>query len=596
MRFPNKWKFGFFLFFLTILIFFPTLRNGFTNWDDPLYVLENELLMSFSPENIGKIFSTFLANHYHPLTVITYLFEYTLAGPNPFIFHFTSLLLHAFNAMLLFLMFHRLGKTVILAFFTALLFAVHPIHVESVSWVSGRKDLLYASFYLLGLITYLRYLDYGFSRREYLLSLGLFLCSCLSKVMAISFPVMILLFDFQRKRKLSFQLVIEKVPFFCFSILFVVIGLTGQKNLVVPIEKIDPLNIFLYVCFELRFYLEKLFFPLNLSAVYPWPEPEGNFLLPEYYLNPVLLILAGTGCTIIKAFRGKAFFGILFGLICIFPTLQINSKGYSFASDRYLYLASAGFFYTLAEAVFFFYRKFLPVPKKKKVLFAIFLIPLFFFSVISWERCKVWKNTSTLFNNVLEQFPRELFSRHNLVYFYMDSGNFQEARRHAEIGLGIKPSSTSLRNALARSFLLENRPDQAIESLKASLSLNPDNDVTHSMLGHAFFLSGNTDRAIEELEAARKLNPLNFLALLNLGIAYEKKGNIVQAEKSYLESISANPVNFKGYSNLAVLYWKNKDFEKAEKSFRKAGEIDPENPWLKETFANFLRETGKSLR
>ncbi|HMD13864.1 MAG TPA: glycosyltransferase family 39 protein, partial [Bacteroidota bacterium] len=216
---PRRWnsKTIFFLFAATAIVYIPSLFNHFTNWDDEIYILNNPLIKNLSVDGVAKIFSTpqYMGN-YHPLTLLSYAFDYHLAELQPFVYHVTNLLLHFGCTFLVFFFLIELGMQQTSSFLAALLFGIHPMHVESVAWLSARKDVLYAFFFLGALICYVRYIQRD-TKRWYILSLLLFICSIFSKAVAVSLPVVVLLIDYLLDRPFSKKSILEKIPFFLFS-------------------------------------------------------------------------------------------------------------------------------------------------------------------------------------------------------------------------------------------------------------------------------------------------------------------------------------------------------------------------------------------
>jgi len=219
------------LFLVVLVAFSPAFSNQFTNWDDPVYVTDNPLIRSLDWSSIASMFSIGTItqiHHYVPLVLLSYSIEYQLAGPNPAVFHGTNVVLHGIGAILVFWIVFQLSESLSFSLFVALLFAVHPLRVESVAWVTERKDMLSGVTFFGALLAYVFYLRRNKKKLFLLLSGVLFLCSLLSKAMAMSFPFVMLLVDYLRGRKLDKQSILEKIPFFALSIAFGVLTLVSQ--------------------------------------------------------------------------------------------------------------------------------------------------------------------------------------------------------------------------------------------------------------------------------------------------------------------------------------------------------------------------------
>jgi protein O-mannosyl-transferase len=260
-------------------VYFISLFNGFTNWDDQGYVTGNELIKSLSFDNIKKIFVTPVMGNYHPLTMLSYAVEYSIAGLSPFIYHLTNLLLHVLNTWLVYRVTRGLSANIVISFVTAVLFGIHPMHVESVAWISERKDVLYACFFLSSLIFYIRYVKGG-GRKMLFLSLFLFLLSLLSKGQAVSLTIVLFGVDFWLKRQWSLSLITEKIPFLLLSLAFGIAAIYVQHSFgyMQVIKLFSFTDRLFFACYALVLYLYKLILPVRLSCFYPFPAKMDFFI------------------------------------------------------------------------------------------------------------------------------------------------------------------------------------------------------------------------------------------------------------------------------------------------------------------------------
>ena len=270
----NKIKIVFLLFLILIIslpAFLPCLKNGFV-WDDRQYLIENSAVQALSFKNVTRIFTSFTEGNYHPVTFLSYLLEFHFFKLNPAGYHLINLILHLFNSLLVFWLFMLLTRSSAVSFITSILFAIHPLHVESVAWVSGRKDVLYAFFFITAIISYLYYLKKRKGNAFYLLSLFLFILSVLSKSMAVSLPLVLFLIDYLSGRKFDKTALLDKVPFFVLSIVFAVIGFVSQyTGGAVRQEPLVLYDSILNACYAVVFYLNKALAPVKLACFYPYP-------------------------------------------------------------------------------------------------------------------------------------------------------------------------------------------------------------------------------------------------------------------------------------------------------------------------------------
>jgi len=415
----NKWIPYIALFILTVLAYALSFNTDFIyNWDDAGYVTGSEFVKSLSFENIKNIFSeiNYMSN-YHPLTTLSYAVDWQIAGEHTAWYHFVNLLFHLANSMLVFILIKRFFKTQNdwIPFFVAAVFALHPMHVESVAWISERKDVMYTFFFLLATIKYIDYTEAERGKlKQYLLMLLLFVCSLMSKSAAVVFPVSLFLFDWYRRRKLDLMLVAEKIPMLALSVLFGLIALKSQAEAMQDLAPLLTLTERLQIVnHSLLTYIYKFALPIKLSGYYPYPIKDNNALPVIYSIAPfITLVLAG-----IVAWFGRKnrelLFGIAFFLINLALVLQLKPVGGAVLAERYTYVPYIGLAVPFA---FWLGRNATQQQIRKLVIGGIVLV----FAIMSFMRVPVWKNGDTLFTNVLEQFPRNPYAWDNRGGLYWD--------------------------------------------------------------------------------------------------------------------------------------------------------------------------------
>src|SRR6185436_7965524 len=329
---------------LTFIIYIPALNAGFVNWDDPDYVGANNTLirdLSLLPELI----TTPVQGNYHPLTMISLAINFAISKDAAWSYHLFNLIFHLINCILVYRLALLLSKNnSLIAFVTALLFGIHPLHVESVAWVSERKDVLYALFFIAGHISYTRYIDSG-SKKQYWLTLLFVVLSLLSKPAAVIFPVSLLCIDILRNRNISFKLLTEKIVFLIPAIILGLLTIGAQKNIGATGEEYFGLgkNI-LFGFYGIMMYFVKMIIPYKLSTFYPFP-PLNEPLSAAYYLAPLFaLVLAVVTYFTWKKYRFVAF-GISFYIANLLLVLQIFSVGSAVIAERYTYVPYIGLFF-----------------------------------------------------------------------------------------------------------------------------------------------------------------------------------------------------------------------------------------------------------
>ncbi|MEI8345362.1 MAG: tetratricopeptide repeat protein, partial [Candidatus Omnitrophota bacterium] len=402
--------------------FRPCLSNGVTNWDDNTYLTHNPVLLEPWPGNLKTMFLSSYCEERElkPLVVLSFAIERLWAGHNPFWYHLTNLLLHLFNTALVFLLFLRLGtRRMSVAFWTAALFALHPLRVESVAWIAERKDVLYAFFWFLSVGCYLRFCGTraqtdvcgsipGVGRhprpvRAYLLAVLFFILAVMVKPIALTLPAILLLFDYLQKRPISRSMLTDKIPFAILAVSLGSLLLAGQAEKMQRTwpgaNFLDP-QFYSTATYAIWFYLSKIFWPANLSCVYPSPSKTGLL----FDASPLILI-AAVSLVFYSARKNRALvFGLGFFLISLIPPLEMISVNVSFVQDRYTYLASLGIGYILAAG-------FVGLSDRLKgrwpgsVCLALAFLSLCQLGTMTSERCRVWRNSFTLWTDVIEKYP-----------------------------------------------------------------------------------------------------------------------------------------------------------------------------------------------
>lgn len=430
-----------FILLLTAVVFSPSLRNGFTNWDDQEYVTRNADLSNFSLRGVTRLCFSFYNANWHPLTMLSYLLDYRFFKLDPQGYHAVNLALHLLNCVLVFWFIFKLSGSIITASVTAVLFAIHPMHVESVAWISERKDLLYSGFFLASLIAYVCYLEKP-KPRYYYLSLFMFVLSLLSKVMAIMLVFVLFLIDYLRQKKIDKKSLIEKVPFFQLACIFMVAGLFAQRTYGTLIQNflLTVIHKVLIVSYALIFYLCKILFPVNLSCHYPYPKIDQILTLP-FLVSPFIVAVLAALVLYSKRYTKKIIFGTLFFLLTILPVIQIVPCGNWITADRFTYLTSVGLFYLAAEGARWLYLRIKSSAKIKLfVLFGILAGIIAVLSVLSWQRCGVWKNSLTLWSDALKKYPNSSAAYNNRATAYIAQKEYDLAIEDCSMTLQIEPN------------------------------------------------------------------------------------------------------------------------------------------------------------
>jgi len=390
----NRWMVPLILV-ITFLAFIPVLNAGFVSWDDGEYVYENLFLKN---SDLRSLLTNPMQGNFHPLTMFTLFINYTISGNDAWSYHLFNLIFHLINCFLVFRLAMSLSKNnTIISFTTAILFGIHPVHVESVAWVAERKDVLYALFFLAGLISYTKYADTN-SRKQYFLTTLFLILSLLSKPSAVIFPLAAFCIDLLRKRKLNVKLFIEKIPFFALALLMGIVTFFAQHE-AGSFGKIhiDTINKILYGFYGIMMYIIKLIAPVNLSVFYPFP-PLNSPLPIEYYIAPVFFVaLAFIFYYSLKKNRVIAF-GILFYLVNLLLVLQFLPVGSAVIAQRYAYIPYIGLFFIIGWIIDRYARD---TSKAWRVIFPI----VFVLSVLTWKQASTWYSSATLWDQAIKTQP-----------------------------------------------------------------------------------------------------------------------------------------------------------------------------------------------
>jgi protein O-mannosyl-transferase len=567
---PEKWKlYGSLVIILLIsfIAYFPVLHNGLLAWDDNAYIKNNPLIYSF---NLADIFSQNVKSNYHPLTILFLSLEYKLFGLNATGYHTVNLLLHLINVILVFYVIQLISGKAGVALVAALLFGVHPLHVESVAWVAELKDLLYTFFFLAAYIFYLKYIK-DFQKKNYVFALLLFLLSLLSKAMAASLPLVLILTDYFKGRKINLKTLSEKIPFFLLAIIFGIVALMAQKSSGAAdiIDFSFPQRI-LFACYGIIGYLYKLVLPLNLSAYYPYPIASGENIPLQYYIFPVLVIALIGAVFYSLRFTKKIFFGAAFFALTVFLVLQLIPVGGAVMADRYAYIPSIAIFYLAGEGFYFLWsknQKLIPV-----ILLSGFAI---FFSIKTYSRSGVWKNDMTLWNDVISRDQ-------NIYEAYINRGNAFKNENKNDLAMAdfskaieLNPNSSFAFYNRGTAYEDAKKYELAMADYNKAIELNPDFSPAYNNRGNLYANGNKSDLALADFNKAIELNKDYSQAYNNRGNLYANANKYDLALADFNKAVELSPGNSKAYNNRANVYVKKKQYDLAISDFSKAIVLNP---------------------
>ena len=588
---------------ITFGTFAVTFNNTYTNWDDGKYVEENPLIKPLNSETVKNIFVSeklyerYWMGNYHPLTMLSLNINYAFASKDedgnasPFGFQLINILLHIVNTLLLFFILKKFTKNTNIAFFAAVLFGVHTLHVESVSWIAERKDVLYTSFFLASLYIYSMFVEKQ-KIGLYIGSFILFVLSLLSKGQAVSLAVTLLLIDYFYERKLlSVRVIAEKIPFIILAAVFGLIAIEAQKqgNALQIINTTPILNRIGIAGYGFTMYILKLILPVNLCAVYPYPDIIHQ-TIPSYFWLGLITVISAV-IVALKYFKKNKFitFSIGFFMVNIFLLLQLLPVGSAIYADRYAYIPSIGFYLLIA----YFAHKI----KQKNLRIGVFAAYTSLLVFLTITRIGDWKDSRTLWEDVVSKQPKSVVAWNNLgsVYnrisqSYKDSSDFAnyEAYKIKAIecfdnGIDQKPDYTSAfynRGFSNKDLGIFKKDTNLVKIAITDFNSTIANDLTFVMAylerGLAYDWLGDFTRAINDYNIALQHQPKNMQVLVNRGITKGKMGNLEAAIKDFNLAISLNSESSEAYSNRGLAHAFMKDYELALSDYNKAIELEPD--------------------
>lgn len=574
---------------ITLAVFLPSVRNLFVNYDDDLYVYENPTVIhGLTAKGMAGAFGIHAVN-WHPVTWLSHELDYQIYGLHPWGHHLTSVLLHTATVVLLFLLLRELTGAVWPAAFVAAVFGIHPLRVESVAWVSERKDVLSGLFFVLTIWAYAR-----FVRRKtmvpYVLSLLCFALGLMSKPMLVTVPVILLLLDYwplRRSEPLP-ALLMEKLPYAALSGAVCAVTLYAQTTAIhtggmfsLPARLANALV-------SSAVYIKQIFLPAPLVVLYPFPThgtPAGPILLSG-------ILLAGLSIIAWKFRRTQPWLlvGWAWYLAMLLPVSGIIQVGRQAHADRYTYLPQIGIYVALTWlAAQWRMGRALAAALAGGVLIAL--------AVCSWRQIGYWQNSETLWKHALACTVENELAHVNLGAFYAKSGRLPEASAEYETALKINPDSPSALNDLASIFLAEGQADGARRAAEKAIQLQPEFPEPHLNLARALEKLNRPADAVSQYEEFLRMDPTDADGQNNLGMLLRKMGRLDEALAHYQIVEDLMPGDESIHVNLANAYLQKGMEAQAVAQFDRALELAPADMEVQNNLAWLLATSPQaSLR
>jgi protein O-mannosyl-transferase len=556
----------FFLIFATLGTYWQVQQFDFIDYDDTDYVSQNpQVQRGITKDTLLWSFTTRHASNWHPLTWLSHMLDIQIYGLNPAGHHLTNLLFHIANSLLLFFVFKKMTGAIWPNAFIAALFALHPLHVESVAWISERKDLLSAFFFLLTLWSYISYVGRQTLAR-YVWVVFFFALGLMSKPMLVTVPFVLLLLDLWPFHRYGYQLtaqqaglnpgqslfrlVGEKIPLFFLAALSSAITFYAQQHggAVRSLEIIPFSSRIANALVSYISYIAKMIVPVHLAFLYPHPV-----LIPGWKVGGAIFILALISLITFYTIKNRPYFfvGWFWFLGTLVPVVGLVQVGNQAMADRYTYIPLIGLFVVIAWGVSDFKSRW---RYQKIFLAAITCLVIVLFMGMTWRQIGFWKDSITLFEHALKVTSDNFIAHYNLA------------------------------NVLAK----QNRMDEAVGHYNQTISINPDFADAHINLGNVYQMQGKTNEARDQYLQALRLQPDNAGGHYNLGLIYDKQGDLDNAINHYQEAIRLKPDYEDALFKTGVAFFKKNDLDSAINNFEALLRINPDNAPARKNLARLL--------
>jgi tetratricopeptide (TPR) repeat protein len=610
---------------LTVITFWSLKDCGFINFDDPIYVYGNAHVQSgLNRDSIIQAFSSELvekSSNWHPLTWLSLMLDYSIFGLNPSGFHLINLLFHVMNTLLLFLILRRMTKTLWPSAFVACLFAIHPLHVESVAWITERKDVLSTFFWMLTLGAYSYYVESpGF--RRYVLVFLFFALGLMAKPMLITLPFVLLLLDYWPLRRFSevkpdhnvqteefksvpsdkqkkkskkknavketleikkpaepeykwsliYPLLWEKVPLFILVILSSIITYIAQQKggAVTSIEALSPFVRIGNAVVSYIAYIGKMIWPSNLAVFYPYPK----LLVPWQVIGSVFLFIAITLVVIWRAKRSPYLaMGWLWYAGTLVPVIGIVQAGRQAMADRYTYIPLIGLFIIVAWGVPEILKKW---NYRKEILLTASALIILCLCIITWTQVGYWQNSIALFDHTLKVTDNNWFTYSSRGNTYYDLGDYQQAIEDYDRAIEIKPGYAEAYSNRGTAYHKLGNYKHAIADLSRAIEIKSGYAMAYNNRGNSYNVLGNYSQAIEDYGRAIEIKPGYAEAYYNRGTSYNSISNYQQAIADLKRAIEIKPGYPEAYINRGFAYKGLGNYQQAIEDYGRAIDIKPD--------------------
>jgi len=604
----------FLIFILPLTVYWQVKNFDFINYDDPTYVYKNaKIQQGLTVSNIKWSFTAIVSGNWHPITVLSHMADCQLYGLNPGNHHLTNVFLHLANTFLLFFILWKMTGREYESAFVAALFALHPLHVESVAWISERKDVLSTFFLLLTIWSYIKYIEEKTFYR-YLIICLFFIMGLMAKPMLVTLPFVLLLLDLWPLERIDFRsseksltlkrgtktnspfilnfyflfrdnflLVYEKIPLFALTISSCVITFLSQQSA-------GAIKSFNHFPFQVRFfnavvsytkYITKMIWPSNMAIFYPYTE---MFSVWQITISFILLFLISI--IAVRLLKGHPYFivGWFWYLGTLIPVIGLIQVGGQALADRYTYIPFIGLSIIISWGGYELFKKW----RLKNFGIGLALLSITIFTVITWNQIRYWRNNTLLYNHTIEVTDNNFIAHHNLGNSLVNQDKIPEAIYNYKKTIQIKPDLAEAHNNLGAALEKILNLKEAIKYYSMALNIQPDYAEAHNNIGNLFRKTGQIEQAIRHLSRALILKPNYAEAHNNIGNVLELNGKTKQAIEHYQKALKIKPDFAVVHNNLGATLMRNKQTDDALYHYNKALQLNPNAPEIHKNFGDAL--------
>jgi tetratricopeptide (TPR) repeat protein len=579
---------------MTVLAYLPATQCGFI-WDDDAYVTENPLLTA--PDGLWRIwFSTDQPSQYFPLVYTSFRLEYSLWELNPLGYHLTNILLHAVNALLVWVLLKRLSIPG--AWAAAAIFALHPVHVESVAWVTERKNILMMFFFLLSLLAWIQFAEEKKTRhawRFYVFSLLLYALALFSKTTACIMPAALVLILWVKRIPLKAKRWLQVVPYVLLGLAMGILTVwwelthqsTGQLEL-----GLNPINRMLLASRALYFYVSKLILPLHLTFSYPtWKIDATDPRQYAWFL--VCLVVAWSMWRWRDRLGRNAIAAIIFFPAMLFPVLgffSLYTFRYTYVADHYQYVASISLIALAAGVSCRLAHRFGKLGKCVGVITAVLILGVL--GTLTWQQTHIYKDPETLWRDTLKKNPNFFLAQNNLGLMLQGQGKLHEAASHYYQALRINPNIAETHTNLGKLFKEQGKASEAEAHLRRAIEIDPNYPFAHYRLGILLQQQGKLSEAIIHYQRALQIANL-FGVHANLAVVLARQGKYEKATKHFNEALRIRPNSPDVYYNWGITLKDQGKIDEAIEKWKKALELNPDLTAAQHNLNLALKEQNK---